>query len=260
MPRARRPARIAAAILACAAAAALAACGGGSASGPAPAVPRTAAHLPAAPAGTAALTGVVKFTGTAPSPAKIQMSADPACAEKHPGGAFSEEVLVNPDGTLKNVMVYVKEGPPGLKTAPPGTPAVFDQHDCLYHPRVLGMQAGQPLEIRNSDGTLHNVHSFAQSNQNFNAGMVKGAKPITRGFDAPEVMVRMKCDVHPWMVGYIGVFDHPFFSVTGDDGRFSMKGLPAGDYVVAAWHEKFGTKEAKVTVADGAAAALDFSF
>jgi len=242
----------------------LAGCGGGPAQAPEkPAMEKTEAPAAAAPApreGTSTIEGKVSFSGEAPKPTKIQMSADMACANQHPNGAVTEDVVVNPNGTLQNVFIYVKDGPPTkARYKAPETPVVMDQHGCVYHPRVFGIMAGQPLEIHNSDPTLHNVHVFSENNKAFNVGMPKGAKN-TKSLENPEIMVHVKCDVHPWMAGYIGVVSNPFFAVTGEDGTFSLKGLPAGDYTIEAWHEKFGTKEIKVTVADGATATADFDY
>lgn len=204
--------------------------------------------------------GVVNFSGTAPAPAEISMAADPSCAMMHTEPVYTEEAVVNSNNTLKNVFVYVKTGLEGQTFTAPTTPVVFDQKGCHYSPHVLGVMTGQPVEIINSDATLHNVHSLSKESKEFNLGMpIKGMK-IKKSFDKPEVMVKMKCDVHPWMSAYIGVVPHPFYAVTGDEGSFEIKDLPAGTYTVEAWHETFGTKTAEVTVADGEAATANFEF
>ncbi|MSS73037.1 MAG: hypothetical protein EXS64_16315 [Candidatus Latescibacteria bacterium] len=190
------------------------------------------------------------------------MNADPVCASKHTAEAavLSEAVVVNGNGTLKNVFVYVKKGLEGKKFPVPPIPAVIDQHGCLYVPHVLGMQAGQSLKILNNDGTLHNIHPRPKVNPEFNLAMPKFLKEKAVTFDKPEVMIPVKCDVHPWMQSYIGVVDHPFFNVTGDGGTFELKGLPAGKYTIEAWHEVCGSKEQEVTVAEGGTASADFTF
>ena len=206
------------------------------------------------------VTGTVKFTGTAPVREPLSMAADPTCMAAHPEPALAENVLVNANGTLKNVFVYVKQGLEGKTFPAPATPVTIDQKGCQYSPHVFGIQAGQDLQILNSDNTLHNIHSMAEKNKQFNLGMPIQGMKLNKKFENPEVMVHMKCDVHPWMSAYIGVLPHSFYGVSGDDGSFSIKDLPAGDYVVEAWHEQYGAQEQKVTVAEGAPANLEFSF
>lgn len=212
-------------------------------------------------AGSASVTGSVKFAGTAPAPEKIKMDADPQCALQHTDAVMKEEVVVNANGTLKNVFVYVKQGLEG-KTIPPGAApfARLDQYGCAYSPRVLGIQTNQPLEIVNSDATLHNVNCKAVNNKPFNiAQPVKGMKS-SKTFTAQEVMVKCVCNVHPWMASYIGVLPHRYFGVTGEDGSFSLAGLPAGQYTVEAWHEKYGTQTETVSVGDGESKSISFAF
>jgi plastocyanin len=218
-----------------------------------------------ATAGTAAAGGTVAGKvaykeGTQPPQRKLAMAADPICASKHEGGqALSEAVLVNGNGTLRNVFVYVSSEVKGTFKAP-AEPAVIDQHGCLYKPRVLGMMAGQTLRVLNSDGTLHNVHPKPQVNTEFNLAMPKFMKQKDVVFEKPEQMIPVKCDVHPWMQGHIAVMSHPFFAVTGETGSFSLPNLPAGKYTLTAWHETFGTKTGEVTVAEGGTASIDFTF
>jgi hypothetical protein len=122
------------------------------------------------------------------------------------------------------------------------------------------MQVGQLMLIKNSDDTLHNIHALPNNNDEFNKGQPSGSPEMKKTFTKPDVMVKFKCDVHPWMTAYVGVLEHPFFSVTGADGTFSIKNLPAGEYEIVAWHEKFGEQTAKVKVGDGEAKAQDFKF
>jgi plastocyanin len=208
----------------------------------------------------ATVKGVVKFVGEAPKPRLISMKADRQCDAIHGGKSVTaEDVVVNPNGTLKWVFVYVKEGVKG-KYNPPSEPVVLDQQGCLYQPHVFGIMVGQKLEVRNSDPLLHNVHATPKKNKPFNIGQpVKGMKSY-HTFDTPEIMVPFKCDVHPWMSAYAGVLDHPFFSVSNDKGEFEIKNLPPGTYTIEAWHEKFGTLTQTVTVKPGETKQIEFTF
>ncbi len=208
----------------------------------------------------ATIKGVVKFKGEAPKPRLISMKADRQCDAIHGGKAVTaEDFVINQNGTLKWVFVYVKEGVKG-KYNPPEEPVVLDQQGCWYHPHVFGIMVGQKLEIRNSDPLLHNVHSTPKKNKPFNIGQpVKGMKNIFT-FTTPEVMVPFKCDVHPWMSAYAGVLDHPFYGVTNDKGEFEIKNLPPGTYTIEAWHEKLGTQTQSVTVKAGETKTIEFTF
>ena len=232
---------------------AAAACGGGQPpSTPAPAAPVT---NPVDPATAGAVTGKVTFMGTPPTVETISMSSDPRCMN---AGAKTEAVMVSGDGSLQNVFVYVKDGLGNLKFPVPATPLVLDQKGCQYRPHVFGVQAGQTIEILNSDTTLHNIHAWPQTNQEFNMGQSLQGMKDTHVFTTQEVMVPFRCDVHKWMNSFVGVVAHPFFAVTGADGAFELKGLPPGTYTVEAWHEKFGTKTASVTI--GAKESKDVAF
>ena len=205
------------------------------------------------------VTGKVNFTGTAPQMEEISMSADPVCASLHSEPVYQETVITNDNGTLRNVFVYVKEELEGKTFPAPATPVTMDQKGCQYHPHVFGIQVGQPFEIVNSDSTLHNVHSLAEKSKQFNLGMPIQGMKMTKKFENPEVMAKIKCDVHPWMNAHAGVLTHPYFSVTGTDGSFEIKDLPPGEYTIEAWHEKYGTQTQKVTVGEGAVS-VEFTF
>jgi plastocyanin len=208
----------------------------------------------------AAITGKATLDGDAPKMKKIKMDADPQCQAMHADKpATSEEVVVGGGGALKNVFVYVKSGLTGTYEAPK-TPAMITQKGCTYTPHVFGIQVGQLLEIKNEDDTLHNIHALPTTNEEFNKGQPAGSPDIKRKFAKPEVMVKFKCDVHPWMSAYVGVVENPFYGTTGDDGTFALKGLPAGTYEVEAWHEKYGTQTQKVTVGAGESKAVEFKF
>lgn len=247
------------------------ACGGGeggSTSRPSTAASSQAADAGATPAatgggdamGTASVTGSVQFEGEAPRGKKIRMDADPFCSKRHPKGATTENVLVNENGTLRNVFIYVKTGLEGNTYPVPDTPITLDQNGCRYEPHVQGMLAGQAIKVLNSDDTLHNINAQAKNNKPFNRAMPKYLKEVDETFTEPEVMVRIKCDVHSWMATYVGVVANPFFSVTGKDGSFDLSDLPAGTYTIEAWHEKYGTQTQEVTVGDGDSQEISFTF
>jgi len=205
------------------------------------------------------VTGKVSFQGPAPQATRLRMDADKFCAMAHKEPVVSEEVVVNKNGTLKNVLVYVKDGIGGKKFEPPKTAVLFDQKGCVYRPHVLGIMAGQELQVKNSDNTLHNVHALPKVNPGFNQGQpVPGIMKKT--FAKPEEPFKVKCEVHSWMGAYIGVFGHPYYAVTGDDGSFTLKNLPAGEYTIEAWHEKYGPQTMKVKVDATGKVTADFSF
>jgi plastocyanin len=206
------------------------------------------------------ISGTVGFTGEAPQRRALKMSADPACEAANAGKTRLGEAMVINDGKVQNVFVYVKDGLGDAKFDVPAEPVEMDQNGCMYTPHVVGAMAGQTIVIKNSDATLHNVHSLPENSKPFNSAMPMKGMTIKKKFSEPEVMVRMKCDVHPWMSAYIGVLPHPFYSVSAEDGTFKIDGLPAGTYTIEAWHEKLGTQTQSVTVGDGGSATADFSF
>ncbi len=220
----------------------------------------TAPAPPIDEASAATITGKVTFTGEKPAPKTISMDAVPACANQYKGPIVAEDTVVNTNGTLKNVFIYVKSGLPARQWAAPKTPVLLDQKACVYAPRVLGLMVGQDLEISNNDPSMHNVHPLPKNNKEWNTSQAPKGEKIVKQFEKEEVMVRFKCNVHPWMVAWVGVVSHPFHAVTGEDGSFSLKGLPPGEYTLAAWHEKLGTQEIKVTVAAKESKAADFSY
>jgi len=167
--------------------------------------------------------------------------------------------VVNGDGTLANVIISVKEGPV-LKTAsPPAQHALLSQKGCVYIPHVVCLQTGQALDIVNDDPTLHNVHSLARENPAFNRAQPRKGMSMTVSFDKPEIF-KIKCEVHPWMSAYVGVFTTPFFAVTGNDGTYTIRNLPAGDYTIEAWQELYGTREIHLHVKGTGVSLCDFSY
>jgi plastocyanin len=195
------------------------------------------------------ITGTVTFDGKAPALRPLAMEGDPACAKKHSGPVPNEALVLGSGNTMGNILVWVSKGLPAGKTYPaPTTPVVLDQHGCQYVPHVMGIMVGQPYKILNSDGILHNIHTLPKVNASFNQAFPATRKEATTKFDKPEAIFGIKCDVHPWMSAFVGVFTHPFYSVTAADGKFTISGLDPGTYEITAWHEKLGTQTASVTV------------
>jgi plastocyanin len=214
---------------------------------------------PASPAksGTASIKGTVTLSGTPPEMALTKRDADPFCARTP---MKDEEVLVGKNGGLRNVIVRITKGISG-NYEPPMTNVTIDQTSCMYRPRVAMIMAGQSLLIRNSDQTLHNVHTYKGASTLFNQAEVPGLPAIAKTFkDATGEILKFKCDVHPWMTGYVGISGHPFFAVTGDDGGFEIPKVPAGKYTVEAWHERYGTKTSEITVEANVPAEAKFVF
>jgi plastocyanin len=207
------------------------------------------------------VTGTITFEGKTPTLRPLSMDADPACAKKHSGPVANEMLVLGSGNTMGNILVWVSKGLPAGKTYPaPKTPVVMDQKGCQYVPHVMGIMVGQPYKILNSDGVLHNVHTLPKVNASFNKGMPPTMKETTTTFDKPEAVFHTKCDVHPWMSAYVAVFNHPFYSVTSTDGKFSISGLDAGTYEITAWHEKLGTRTASITVGANDKKTQDFKF
>lgn len=207
------------------------------------------------------ITGTISFTGTPPTLKPLAMSADPACAKKHTKPVADERLTLGSGNTMANVIVWVSKGLPSGKTYPaPKTPVTLDQVGCQYKPHAQGIMVGQPYRILNSDGILHNVHSLPKVNPQFNKPMPPTLKETTTTFTKPEPIFQIKCDVHPWMIAYVGVFTHPFFAATGTDGKFTISGLDPGTYEITAWHEVLGTQTASVTVAATGSKTQDFKF
>jgi plastocyanin len=205
--------------------------------------------------------GTVVVDGAVPKNEPIKMNADPVCVQQNKTPQFQETYEVGSDGkALANVFVYVKDGLGNYAFDSPTDKATIDQQNCRYHPHVFGMRVGQPLEIVNSDPTLHNIHAMPKANQEFNNGQPIQGMKMTHTFTAKEVMVPFKCDVHGWMNAYVGVLDHPYFATTDKEGKFDLKTLPPGTYTIEAWHEKLGTTTQSVTVGQKETKEINFTF
>jgi len=199
--------------------------------------------------GTGVISGTVKLKGKAPE-LKAVTTPDPFCARQP---IKEEDVLVGAGNGVRNVVVRVVKGATGTYEAPK-TAAVVDQSGCMYRPRVQVVMAGQPVQIQNSDQTLHNVHTYKGPSTMFNQAQIPGMAPITKTFADGGQLVKFKCDVHPWMTGYVAIATNPFFAVSDADGSFKIEKLPPGAYTIEAWHERLGTRTAEVqVVADQAA-------
>lgn len=205
------------------------------------------------------VSGKISFQGPPPAPRKLDMNAEPPCAQKNPN-AVSEEVIAN-NGYLQNVFVYVKGGPADRNSFdPPSEPVILDQSGCRYLPHVLGIMTQQTLRITNSDPVNHNIHPTPRVNPEWNESQGPGAAPKEKQFNRPETLVPVKCNIHPWMKAHIGVLAHPFHAVSGADGSYKIQGVPPGDYTLVSWHEKYGEKTEKIKVDPKGTVTKDFSF
>ena len=206
------------------------------------------------------VSGKISFEGTKPKLARILMDQDPVCVQKHSGPVYAEDGMVNDNGTLPSVFVYVKSGAEKYNFAAPSQSVELDQDGCLYKPHVLGIMVGQTLNILTKDATSHNIHPMPKDNREWNLSQPPGGAPLEQKFTRPEIMIPVKCNQHPWMRAYIGVTKNPFYAVTGSDGTFAITGLPPGEYTIEAWTATFGTQEQKVTVGPSEAKTADFTF
>lgn len=222
----------------------------------APALALCAPALAAAAPTTGTIAGSVSWKGDPPPAAPVDRSADPVCAQTAHG---KDDVVVD-HGKLRDVLVRISVG--GAPAAPaPDAPAVIVQRECMYTPRVLGIVAGQKVEVRNADATFHNVRGNLGTKVLWNLGQPASAPALERAnLGQPGDVVALHCDVHPWMASWIAITDHPFFAVTGADGGFALKNVPPGTYTVEAWHPVLGTRTARVKVKKGKTAKAAFTF
>ena len=208
------------------------------------------ASLASAAGGT--ISGTVKYAGTAPAPKPVEVTKDKEVCGLHQH--FQEDLIVGSDGGIANAVVIVKGAKGDMK---PGD-VTFDQKGCDYVPHVLAFPAGSTVKIVNSDGILHNIHTYSEKNPSFNMAQPKFKKIIEQKVEKPEV-IKVTCDAHGWMHGWWVATDTPYFAVTDDKGNYSIKDVPAGDYTVEVWQEKLGTDDQKASVKDGASATTNFS-
>jgi len=207
----------------------------------------------------ATVRGTVRFDGKIPAAKTINMSADPVCAKQHTSPAMAQEITADAKGDLQNVIVFVSEGLGDRTFDPPNQPVVVEQKGCLYMPHVIAVRANQTLELVNDDATSHNIHPVPANNREWNKAEPPGSK-MEDSFSREEIAIPVKCNVHPWMRGYIAVFKHPFFAVTGKDGSFDLSNLPPGTYTIKAWHEKLGTVTQTVTIGANETKEISFVF
>ena len=204
----------------------------------------------------ATLSGVVFFQGTVPPRKRVKMDYSPKCDALYKYPVYLQEVVVGKGGELADVFVYIKSGLAGKKFDVPKEAVVLDQKGCWFIPRVFGIQVNQTFEVLNSDRMIHNVNATPE----FNVAMVPIRNMITKRFTETRTMLLIKCNVHPWMRAYAGVLEHPFYSVSKEDGRFEIVNLPAGVYTVEAWHEKLGTETQEIIVTEGDKKEIQFTF
>ena len=236
----------------------LASCGSGTPKQTEPSAALPEAHVDPATAGT--ITGRVLFQGSVPQMPVIDMSSNPSCEREHKSPVKAETFVLNKNGTLRNVFVWIKDGLPAAHWTPPAEPVKLTQSGCIYEPHVVGIMVDQRLEIYNDDPVNHNVHAETKVNAPWNIAEAPKDEPKFRKFASPEVLFPMTCSVHPWMRAFIGVSPHPFFAVTGEDGEFTLRGVPPGTYTIEVVQEKLGKKEGKLTLASGGNATIDFLY
>jgi plastocyanin len=212
----------------------------------------------AAQARTGTIKGRISVSGKPPGNPVIRMGMDPMCARINAGKRVVDEVVAaSADGSLANAFVKLEGSFP--RTSVPTDPVTIDQRGCIYGPRVVGVRVGQLLRVRNGDNLLHNVHSISTAANGFNVAQpIAGMQYDFRMKD--EEILKLKCDVHRWMVAYVAVVSHPYFAVSGGDGSFTITGVPAGKQTLSAWHERFGTLKQTADVKPGATTTVTFTY
>jgi plastocyanin len=208
---------------------------------------------------TGTISGLVRFEGPVPEQSVLRLGGWSECASQHSGRVYAGDILVH-DGKLQNAVVYVKEGLGNRVFAVPTEPVVSDQKGCVFLPRIMGAQVDQPLRFVNSDPLAHNVHGLPKISRawNFSLGVKGASRTIT--VDSPEAMIEIKCDIHPWMKAYLGVFDHPYFALSTAEGGFTLNDLPSGEYTIETWHERLGTHSQQVSLGEKENKTIEFVF
>jgi len=215
-------------------------------------------------AGEGKVTGTVKLDGTAPHQKPIDMSKEPTCAQQHAGHPITTETVVaGPNGGLQFAVIYISEGLSGAATTTTGSGnQAWDQKGCQYVPHVMALDVNEHFKVTNSDQTSHNIHPMPKpggGNHEWNKSQPPGSPPFDINWTTEEVAIPVKCNIHPWMHGYMAVVKGPH-AVSGADGTYTLDNVPPGNYTVTAWQETYGTQTQKVTVAAGKPATADFTF
>ena len=210
-------------------------------------------------ANSGTITGTIHFTGKPPKPIQIDMGQDPVCGLS---SANYTKQYITDKNDLENVFIYIKSGLGNNAYAPPSTPVLVDQKGCRFIPHVVGVMVGQPIKFTNSDATMHNVHMTPSNpkNQTVDISEAPNSPGESRTLAAPELMLPIRCNNHPWMEGFVNVVPNPFYAVSGEEGHFTIKGVPPGTYTIAADHEVMGEKAATVTVGPHQTATVDFTY
>ncbi|HEY7192805.1 MAG TPA: carboxypeptidase-like regulatory domain-containing protein [Gemmatimonadales bacterium] len=242
------------------AALALAACGPRARTSVSDADSTASSAEPSGPFGSGTITGTVRFVGPVPENQAIDMRAAPACRAIYHSQPRQLSVIVNPNGTLANVFVYVKRGlPQDSHYAPVADTVRLAVRGCQYHPRIVGLRVGQALAIRNDDVVSHQIDAPGVTTRPFTIPLDAG-RTGEHVFRGTEVMVPLQGAYYRWMRAYIGVLAHPFFDITGTSGHFTIPRLPPGTYTVEAWHEAYGRRTTTVTVQDSTTQRVTFSY
>jgi hypothetical protein len=213
----------------------------------------------APPAAGSSITGTVKLNGTPPHQKPIDMSKEPSCAAIHASKPVTtENVVVGPAGGLANVVVYISQGWSGAAVAS-SEPAQLEQKGCQYLPHVTAIDATAHMKVINGDQTSHNIHPQPTKNQEWNKSQPPGSPPFDVTWANEEIAIPVKCNIHPWMHGYIAVVKGPY-GVSDASGSFTIPNVPAGSYTLTAWQETYGTQTQQITVAAGAPATASFAY
>jgi plastocyanin len=212
------------------------------------------------PARAGDITGTITLKGAPPAERELAPIRDnPDCSAMYPGALPKTRFyVVGAGGELADVVVYLK-GVPSASTGAGAPPVVLDQKGCLYTPQILAVQTGQKVIVKNSDPCVHNVHAKPTANPEVNQVQMPGGADLSFTFDKPEPFLKFQCDVHPWMFAWVSVFDHPYFAISGPDGKFTIKNVPPGKYTLEAAHRKLGTQDAEIEV-KSEGAAQNFTF